>query len=198
MRAAPPPREPWTRSSARELVRRAAEYRKRGEGALALAEYNEALRLDPSYADAYLGLASTREAMGDLGEAERVYDLAARSSEGRADALTGRARVRRALGRDADAIRDLEAAVALAPDPARLKLLASWYVERRTWPAALVAWRRVQALLEAENGPEHDEARVRVQALTLLASDSDPVALGADGDAGWVRRALATIARRTK
>jgi tetratricopeptide (TPR) repeat protein len=189
-------REPWGRSSARELVRRAEAHAVRGDPAVALTEYNEALRFDPSYGPAYLGLAGLREALRDLAEAERVYDAAARLPDSRADALAGRARVRRALGRDDDAFRDLEISVELVPQRERLRTLADWYVERRAWPAALGAWRRLLSLLEAEESVDRQEARLRVQALTVLASESDPVQ--APPSRSWVRRSMASMAKRPR
>ena len=177
-------------------MRRALELAHRGDSELALTEYTEAIRLDPSFGDAYLGLGALREARGDLREAERVYDLGVKLPSSRATALDRRARVRRALGRQDDAFRDLEESVAIEPNRARLRALAEWYVERRTWPAALVAWRRLLSLLGDEPSAERDEARVQVKALSVLAADSDPVISGATHDSGWVRRSLANIAKR--
>jgi tetratricopeptide (TPR) repeat protein len=194
--ARPAPKEPWVRASAREEVRRAAEHARRGDALVALSEYNAAIRLDPSFGEAYLALGALREAMRDFAEAERVYDEAARIHDSRAAALAGRARARRALGRETEAFRDLEASLELEPDKARMKALAEWYVERRAWPAALSAWRRLYAALGDANSPERDEARLRIRALAVLAADSDPVLAGRSGEAGWVRQAFASIANR--
>jgi tetratricopeptide (TPR) repeat protein len=163
-----------------------------------MAELNEAVRYDPSFGEAYLELGRLREQAKDYAEAERVYELAARLPSVRAAALFGHARVSRALGRDADAFRDLEASVELEPERKRLQLLAEWYVERRAWPAALVAWRRVLASYDGEPGKERENARVRVQALVLLAADADPVIGGAEHHGGWVRRSLARIAKKPR
>jgi hypothetical protein len=123
--------------------------------------------------------------MGDAAEAVRVYDQAARLSSVRAPALFGRARAAKALGYETEAFRALE-------------LLAEWYVERRAWPAALVAWRRVLAGLDADAGAERERARVRVQALVLLAGETDPVVAGGAHQSSWVRRSLARMARRPR
>jgi len=191
-----PHHESWARSSARERVRRALELSQRGDAARALVELTEALRADPSFGEAYLALGSLRERMGDVREAERVYDRAVRLPDVSAEALAGRSRARRAAGREEEAFRDLEASVALRPTPGTLRALADWYVAKKAWPAALVAWRRVLSLVEGRDGAARDEARLRVRALTLLAAESDPVSSGNDG--GWVRSALAHMAVRTQ
>lgn len=179
-------------------MRRAHEHSRRGDLALAMAELNEALRFDPSFGDAYLELGRLRERSGDFGEAERVYEQAARVPSVRAEALFGQARVTRARGRDDEAFRALEASVELAPERQSLELLAEWYVQRRAWPAALVAWRRVLSTYDDEPGPERDRVRVRIQALVLLAADADPVVAGATHSRGWVRRSLARMARKPR
>lgn len=193
-----PAREPWGRAAARERLRRALEHDRRGDTALALAELNEATRYDPSFGEAYVELGRLRERARDLAEAERVYDLAARLPNVRAQALFGHARVVRALGREAEAFRDLEASVELDPGRERLELLTAWYVERRSWPAALVAARRVLATYDGEPGAERERARVRVQALVVLAADADPVVGGAEHHRGWVRRSLAKMAKKPR
>ncbi|MBK7586368.1 MAG: hypothetical protein IPI67_40045 [Myxococcales bacterium] len=206
-RAAPPPapaelrkpaNEPWGRSTAREHLRRASEHLRRGDTALALGELNEATRMDPSFGEAYLELGRVRELSRDFAEADRVYAAAARIPSARADALFGQARVARVLGRHADAFRALEGAVELAPERKRVQLLAEWYVERRAWPAALVAWRRVLSLLDDEQGPERDVARLRVRALVVLAAEADPVVAGASHHGSWVRRSLAQIGKKPR
>ncbi len=194
-KAKPPAREPWGRSAARERLRRALEHGGRGDTAQALADLYEATRFDPSFGEAYLALGKLREQTGDLAEAARVYDAASRLPSVRAEALYGRARVAKSLGHDRDAFRDLEASVEIEPSRERLELLAEWYVARRAWPAALVAWRRVLALLDGEPGAARELARLRVRALVLLAADADPVVAGAGHHGGWVRRSLAQMAR---
>lgn len=190
------PSESWARAAARARLERGERHEKRGDAAQALAEYNDAVRLDPSFGEAYLRIASLRHRLGDPREAERAYEQALRSPATRAAALAGRSRARRALGRTEDAFRDLEAAVVLEPTRERLEELAGWYVERRAWPAALVAWRRVLSLLEEHPRTERGKAELSIRALTLLAADADPVSAGSGR--GWVRSALAHIARNPR
>lgn len=195
--AAPEPRaraESWARAAARERMERGQALVRRGDPAAGLAELYEAVRLDPSFGEPLLAIAGLRERSGDPREAERVYTEALRLPEARARALAGRARTRRALGSTEEAFLDLEASVALEPTRQGLRELADWYIERRAWPAALVAWRRIQALAELGQAQDQREARVRVHALTLLAGESDPVSSEPGGH--WVRASLAHIARR--
>jgi len=54
----------------------------------------------------------------------------------------------------------------------------------------------VLTLLDGQASKERDEVELRVRALTLLASDSDPVVAGAQR--GWIRLSLAHIARNPR
>jgi tetratricopeptide (TPR) repeat protein len=191
----PPTNESWARRAARLGVERAERRLRQGDTALAVREYTEALRMDPSFGAAYLGLGSVRELLRDWREADRVYSAATRFPDSKAEALARRSAVRRALGRDDEAFSDLESAVSETPQRRWLRTLGDWYVERRAWPAALNAWRRLLALAEREGSSDRDEARLRVRALSVLAAESDPVLYGEDHPS-WVRRSLAAIARR--
>ena len=177
-------------------MRRAEEHERRGDAARAMTAYTRAIQLDPSYGPAIIRLGRLREAAGDSGEAEQLYTSAARLHEYAAQALVHRARLFLHSGRQAEAFRDLRAAIALDDTNTALRRqLASWYAKRRMWPAALAEWRRIAALLESKPGsPGLREARLQIQALGVLAGPCDPVRAGAS-DASWVRRALASMAR---
>ncbi len=194
-RPSPPANESWARRAARLGVERAERRLRQGEPALAVREYTDALQMDPSFGPAYLGLGAVRELLRDFREADRVYSAATRFPDSKAEALARRSAVRRALGRHEEAFTDLESAVSEAPQRKWLRTLGDWYVERRAWPAALNAWRRFLSLAEREGSSDRDEARLRVQALSVLAAESDPVLNGEDHPS-WVRRSLASIARR--
>ena len=188
----------WATRRAQTFVERAQTHTRRGDVALALQAYSEAIRVDGSHGPAYLGLAWLREGLGDFAEAERLYAAAARLSEVAPEAYARRARLRNKLGRGQEAIRDLETAVRLDPEsPARTRELAAWYAERQAWPAALALWRRVLAHAE-EDGNAHEiaEARVQVQALSMLAGESDPVVGAARAHPNWVRRSIRSAAQR--
>jgi tetratricopeptide (TPR) repeat protein len=194
---APKPSESWARRAARHQIERAESRLRQGDTSLALVEYNDAVRMDPSFGAAYLGLGAVRELIGDWREAERVYTIATRLFDSKAEALAKRAQVRRTLGRDEEAFRDLEAAVSETADRRWLRVLGDWYVERRAWPAALVTWRRYLAEAEREGGSDRSEASLRVRALSVLAAEADPVLSGRDHPS-WVRRSLAQIAERSR
>src|SRR5258706_3635607 len=85
-------------SSAAELVREARAQEAGREDELAIRRYSEALSLDPTCGDAYLGLGALRLRLGDAREAERVYSVALAHLPSLATALVGRAEARRALG----------------------------------------------------------------------------------------------------
>lgn len=197
MAPSPAPNESWARRAARNQIERAEGRLRQGDTSLALVDYNDAVRMDPSFGAAYLGLGSVRELLRDWQEADRVYSIAVRLPDSKAEALARRSNVRRALGRDKDAFLDLETAVSESPDRRWLRILGDWYVERRAWLAALTAWRRFLAEAEREGSSDRDEARLRVRALAVLAGETDPVLSGGDHPS-WIRRSLAHIAGRSR
>lgn len=191
-----PPGEPvgWGRESARELLRRSKREQAAGRLAEALYLATESIRVDGTFGAAWLQVASLRVGMRDYAEAERVYERATRIRSVAPEALAARATLRRRLGHVDAGLADLERSVAL--DPSALehwRLLASWYAERRAWPAALAAWRRVlQSLAEAPQTDAYRTARIQVAALTQLTAEADPVSAPPEG-ADWVRRSLARV-----
>ena len=181
-------------SSALELVRIARAHETAHEDDLAARRYTEALNLDPTCEEAYLGLGKLRARNGDLREAERVYNLALEHLPGLSSARIGRAYVRRALGARTEAIADLLSGS--DEDPASLRVLASWYGEEGQTPAQLAIWRRIAARAEVtQDAVLLHEARTTVRALLILVGTADPVAFPAVDDRN-VRRFLATLARR--
>ncbi|HMR76299.1 MAG TPA: tetratricopeptide repeat protein, partial [Polyangiaceae bacterium] len=167
-------------------------------GGDALRLYTEAVRMDPSYGPAFLGLGELRAALGDPDEAERVFALALGLPTASADAYAARARLRYRRGDMDGAVTDMEASLAVAPgDAPRLLQLAGWHVARQGWAAALVSWRRLLVLYErTDQSSAADHARTQVRALTVLAAESDPVHGIGGAHPSWVRRALARIAVR--
>src|SRR5215472_8848502 len=111
-------------SSVTELVREARAHEEAHEDALAARRYTEALALDATCEEAYLGLAALRLRLGDAREAERVYSVALEHAPGLGSALAGRARARRVLGERQDAEGDLEGYVARQEDVQALRELA--------------------------------------------------------------------------
>jgi tetratricopeptide (TPR) repeat protein len=188
-------------SFVRRLAERALErgelQEARGDIAQALTSYDEAVRTDTTFAPALLRLGALRERLGDVGEAELLYTRAAAAPEARAAALHARALLRHKLMRRAEALLDLARAAELTPDPHRLRLLGSWYVEERRWTAALSAWRALLAAAErAQDDAAIKEAELTVSALSWLAAETDAVLAGALSP-DWVRRSLSRMARRS-
>lgn len=184
---------PAAASSALELVRLARAHEAAHEEEIAIRRYMEALSLDPTCDDAYLGLGALRARRGDLREAERVYSVAIEHRPQLRAARLGRAYVRRGLGLRAEAVQDL---VAGAEDElAAERVLASWYAEDGQAPAQLAVWRRVLARAEATHDPTlMHEARAMIRALVLLVGPADPAA--SPSDAQGTRALLGQLARR--
>jgi tetratricopeptide (TPR) repeat protein len=182
-------------SSVDELIRSARAHEAAGEGDIAARRYMEALSLDPTSENAYLGLGALRVKLGDLREAERVYSVALAHVPRFKKALEARARTRRMLGKNDDAVQDLEAYALLENDLDATKQLAGWYGEDGRAPAQLAAWRRVLVIAtRGADEPRMKEARRMVRALQLLVGPADPVTSPIDPDP--TRRAIAAIARR--
>src|SRR6187402_2513025 len=89
---------PARASSATELVRIARAHELAHEDDIALRRYTEALSLDPTCEEAYLGLGDLRARRGDLREAERVYTALLDHFPQNRTARVARAQLRRALG----------------------------------------------------------------------------------------------------
>jgi tetratricopeptide (TPR) repeat protein len=181
-------------SSALELVKIARAHEASREDDIAIRRYMEALSLDPTCDEAYLGLGRLRARRGDLREAERVYNVALEHLPNLRAARVGRAYVRRALGARVEAIDDLLSGS--EDDPAALRVLASWYAEEAQTPAQLAIWRRIVARAEAtQDAALLHEARTMVRALVILVGPADPAAAPSIDDKGF-RRFVATLARK--
>jgi tetratricopeptide (TPR) repeat protein len=181
--------------SVAELVRQARAHEEAHQDDLAARRYTEALALDPTDGEAYLGLAALRIRAGDAREAERVYSVALSHVPSLAAALAGRAEARWALGFREEAERDLEEYARGHEESAALRLLAGWYAEEGKMPAQLATWRRLR-VLAARSGDAalEREAKTMVRALQLLVDAADPVL--SPPDHAPTRAGLAAIARR--
>lgn len=196
-RADDPAAVSWATTQAIELSRQAREHAARGDAGVAITRYVDALKLDPTYGPAYLGLAAMYEARGDTLEAERTYAVGLDHVPGFGEALVARARLRARAHRNEEAVGDLEAALALDGDAVPvLRELAAAYVAARALPAALAVARRMIAAAEVHHdAAAAGEARIKVKALSLLVGELDPVVAGKAGR-GAVRHALWLGARR--
>jgi len=186
---------PARASSADELVREARVHEAAHKDELALRRYSEALALDPTLAEAYLGLGDLRARRGDAREAERVYSVALEHVPTLKVALAGRARARWALGLHDDAQNDMFTYAEATGDTGALKELAGWYGEDGKAPAQLATWRRILVTAERSgNDKLLREAKVTVRALQIMVGPADPVSAPVDN--GEVRRGVARVARR--
>lgn len=189
------PRVAGASSSADELVREARAHEAAHEDDLALRRYTEALSVDRTSADAWMGLAALRLRIGEAAEAERVYSTALGEMPLLRVALRGRAGARWALGRHVEAEDDLAAFAAAEGDLAALRQLAAWFGEDGRAPAALAIRRQLLAAARAnDDAALEKDARRMVRALVVVVGGADPAAAPADPDA--TRRALAKIAAR--
>lgn len=180
-------------SSALDLVRVAHAHEIAHQDDLALRRYMDALALDPTCEEAYLGLGGLRARRGELREAERVYSLALEHLPGLRAAQLARAYVRKALGARAEATADLLAGG--EEDPAALRVLAGWYGEDGQTPAQLAVWRRILVRAELAQDPHLlHEARATVRALVILVGPADPAAAPPTEDR--TRRLVASVAKK--
>jgi tetratricopeptide (TPR) repeat protein len=142
---APARADSFVRRLAERALERGIAQEARGDIAQALTSYDEAVRTDGTLGLAALRLGSLRERLGDPTEAELLYSHAISAPDTAADAYYARALLRSTQHQRARATVDLAESVARSPQPERLRLLGSWYVEARTWPAALAVWRALHA-----------------------------------------------------
>jgi tetratricopeptide (TPR) repeat protein len=163
-----------------ELVRTARAHEANGEADVALRQYNEAVSLDATCENGWLGLGALR-ARTDAAEAERVYTAALSHVPTLAGAIAGRARTRWQLGRAEEAEDDMHRFVdaAVATDVrtalAGLVELATWYAAANRAPAQLAVWRRIASIAHATDGALEARAQTNVTALVLVVGTADPV-----------------------
>jgi tetratricopeptide (TPR) repeat protein len=181
--------------SAAILLEQARESEGENNDLQAIRRYTEAIELDPTLGEAYLGLGALRLRRGDTREAERVYDVALAHVPALARALVGRAEARWARGDRSEAEDDLETYARAAQDPGALRQLAAWYGQEARTPAQLATWRRIRAMAVANGDAALErEALTMVVALQILVGEADPVIAPPLGSA--TRRGMARLARR--
>jgi len=182
-------------ASSDELVRQARAHEAAHEDDVAVRRYMEALELDATAEDAWLGLGALRLRRGEPGEAERVFDAALERVPLLHRAIAGRAHALWAQGKHARAETDLDVYATTAGDTAALRELATWYGQDGRSPAQLATWRRLLELaIRAGDATAEHEARRMVRALVILTDGADPASSPSQLDP--TRRGLAQIARR--
>lgn len=165
------------------------------EDDIAVRRYSDALMLDPTNVDAWLGLGALRVKLGDPVEADCVYSAALERVPSLRRALLGRARARWALGHHVEAEEDLETFAAQDGDLGALRELAGWFGSDGRTPAQLATWRRLlAAATRLGDAALAAEARRMVRALVILVDGADPASSPVDPDPA--RQAMARIARR--
>lgn len=174
-----------------ELVREAKAHEGGGDDAKAAARYTEAIKLDPTYGPAYLGLGSLRERAGDLREAERIYDIALSRIPSLSEALARRAVVRRALGRTDSAIQDLEAFEQATSERSALEKIAAWHRKDGQPPRELAVRRR--QFWTSRDDAERVTAARWIRALQIVTAEADPV--GEPAEPTWTRAMLRAVER---
>ena len=95
--------------------RRGLAYYDKGDDDRAIAEYNEALRLDPKFAQAYSSRGLAYDHKGDLGHADPDYNEAIRLDPKYAQAYFNRGNAYYQKGEDDRAIADYNEAIRLTP-----------------------------------------------------------------------------------
>jgi tetratricopeptide (TPR) repeat protein len=97
------------------VFNRGVLYQAQGALGQAVADYDQALALDPSLGPALAARGSAEFARADYARAAADYGLAIRVSPGAAEAWVGRGAARLALGQTAAGLADNDRAVALEP-----------------------------------------------------------------------------------
>lgn len=87
----------------------------------AIAQYDEAIRLDPQFTDAYTSRGTAHVVLGQPERAIEDFDQAIQLDSQAARAFANRARARTLLGQDAGAQQDVDRAVGLGFDRVRLE-----------------------------------------------------------------------------
>jgi serine/threonine protein kinase len=104
--------------TASDYSNRGSTYHTLGRSAEALADYAQAIRLDPNYVLAYFNRALTYHVLGQSAEAFVDYDAAIRLDPRFAGAYVGRGSIYADLGRSTEALADYAEAIRLNPNHA--------------------------------------------------------------------------------
>ena len=192
-----PPQENWATQRARTLTEQGRAHRKSGDTGRAIARFNEALAIDATFGDAYLELASLREASGELDEAERVLSVGLERIPGFVEGVAARGDLYARAKRYEDATTTFLQLSTMKPDdePTLQKVMIN-ATRARLLPVALASARRLASLAaRRDDQAALKDARLTVRALSRLLGEVDPVAHGLRLT-DPVRRALARAETR--
>lgn len=122
-------------------------YRAKGDCAIALDAYNNALKLDNTFAPGYLGLARARMCIDPSADTRGLYDLALKADPNYGEVYLDRANFHLARQDYADALRDLQSAERLMPHSALVQLAyAQAYMMQGNAALALQAAQKANAI----------------------------------------------------
>jgi tetratricopeptide (TPR) repeat protein len=195
--AEPPVQENWATQRARALTEQGRAHRKSGDSGRAVARFNEALSIDATFGDAYIELASLREASGELDEAERVLAVGLERIPGFVEGVAARGDLYGRAKRYDQATTAFLQLAAMKPDdePTLHKVLLN-ATRARLLPVALASARRLASLAaKRDDQAAAKDARLSAKAIARLIGEADPVAQGRRSS-DPVRRALATADSR--
>ena len=163
-----------------------------GERDRAIADYDEAVRLDPRMAAAYAASARLRDENGERDRAIRDYDMALRLDPKQVSLYYDRGNVRREAGDSLGALADYDQAVALDPKGASTYFARGWarfsafvdgadndarvYISLQGWRDPLSPYMAVLAVLGSRQaGRPAEGQRVLSEALANLSPRAWPV-----------------------
>jgi tetratricopeptide (TPR) repeat protein len=138
---ASPPEPLALKAEAYRFYERALESGRQGRYTEAVADYTESLRLDPTFASAYLNRAWT---VGQLGHYDRmVADCTEAAGLDRSSALAyaNRGWAYAKLGRYDLAVQDCTEAIRLDPSLTQAAATRAWALARQSTPASSGPWR---------------------------------------------------------
>ncbi|MFO0553168.1 MAG: tetratricopeptide repeat protein [Polyangiaceae bacterium] len=174
------------------MTQQGVDARARGDVDVALRRFKDALEIDATFEQAYLELASLREATGELEEAEHVLAIGmeripgfTRAAEARAALLSRARRFDEATDAYSSVLRDKR------DDAATLTRLVEVAPHAGQFLVALAAARRLFQVASGQgNAQLASDARLSSRALSLLVGELDPVTSGRRSP-NPVRRAIA-------
>lgn len=150
-------------SRAVEHYKRGLDYQQQQLPDLALAEFDQAIALDPDYVDAYIGRGQTHLDLDDFDLAIVDFDQALALDAGRAEAYTGRGNANQEKNDLDQALADFDRAIALDPQLAAAYAGRGYtYTERGEYERALADYDKAIALDPQDAEAFYGRGRVHI------------------------------------